>query len=250
MGRRSEGSSTPGRTTAAGRSRWSSCACSKFGERRMLPIDDVVAWGGVLRRRTRACRSRTRPGSRAGVHKADDPYRALGVLAIRGPGRCRYRDAAMAPQLWLLRHGEAVPHESKPDAERELTPRGERQAIAAGEGLAKLGLEFDACYTSPKVRARDTARLACEALNIEPIEEDVAGRRLRPRRRARAAAAPRARRARAGGRPRAVVLAGRARPHRRPRSTSRRAASRPCAPSARAASCSCCCARASWSRSR
>ena len=79
----------------------------------------------------------------------------------------------MAPQLWLLRHGEAVPHESKPDAERELTPRGERQAIAAGKGLAKLGLEFEACYTSPKVRARDTARLACESLNIEPSEEDV-----------------------------------------------------------------------------
>jgi phosphohistidine phosphatase len=78
----------------------------------------------------------------------------------------------MAPQLWLLRHGEAVPHESKPDADRELTPRGERQAIAAGRGLAKLGLEFDACYTSPKVRARDTARLACQELNIEPIEEE------------------------------------------------------------------------------
>ena len=78
----------------------------------------------------------------------------------------------MAPQLWLLRHGEAVPHESKPDADRELTPRGERQAIAAGEGLAKLGVEFDACYTSPKVRARDTARLACRALNIEPEEDD------------------------------------------------------------------------------
>jgi phosphohistidine phosphatase len=77
----------------------------------------------------------------------------------------------MAPQLWLLRHGEAVPHESKPDAERELTPRGERQAVAAGKGLAKLGLEFDACYTSPKVRARDTARLACRALNIEPVED-------------------------------------------------------------------------------
>jgi phosphohistidine phosphatase len=79
----------------------------------------------------------------------------------------------MAPQLWLLRHGEAVPHDSKPDAERELTPRGERQSITAGKGLAKLGLEFDACYTSPKVRARDTAGLACEALNIEPIEEDA-----------------------------------------------------------------------------
>jgi phosphohistidine phosphatase len=78
----------------------------------------------------------------------------------------------MAPQLWLLRHGEAVPHESKSDADRELTPRGERQSVAAGEGLARLGVEFDACYTSPKVRARDTARLACQALNIEPQEED------------------------------------------------------------------------------
>ena len=78
----------------------------------------------------------------------------------------------MAPQLWLLRHGEAVPHESKSDADRELTPRGERQAIAAGQGLAKLALEFDACYTSPKVRARDTARLACQALNIDPVEEE------------------------------------------------------------------------------
>ena len=78
----------------------------------------------------------------------------------------------MAPQLWLLRHGEAVPHESKPDADRELTARGERQAIAAGEGLARLGVEFAACYTSPKVRARDTARLACDALNVEPVEED------------------------------------------------------------------------------
>jgi phosphohistidine phosphatase len=78
----------------------------------------------------------------------------------------------MAPQLWLLRHGEAVPHESKPDDDRELTARGERQAIAAGEGLARLGVEFHACYTSPKVRARETARLACRALNIEPEDED------------------------------------------------------------------------------
>jgi phosphohistidine phosphatase len=78
----------------------------------------------------------------------------------------------MAPQLWLLRHGEAVPHDSKPDADRELTPRGERQATTAGEALARLGVEFAACYTSPKVRARDTARLACQALNVEPIEAE------------------------------------------------------------------------------
>jgi phosphohistidine phosphatase len=81
----------------------------------------------------------------------------------------------MAPQLWLLRHGEAVPHDSKPDEERELTARGERQAIAAGEGLARLGVEFDACYASPKVRAIDTAKLACRALNIEPIVHEPLG---------------------------------------------------------------------------
>ena len=74
----------------------------------------------------------------------------------------------MAPQLWLLRHGEAVPHDSKPDAERELTPRGRRQSEAAGVALAALNVEFAACYTSPKVRARETAQLACQALNIEP----------------------------------------------------------------------------------
>jgi phosphohistidine phosphatase len=73
----------------------------------------------------------------------------------------------MAPQLWLLRHGEAVPHASKPDDDRELTARGERQAIA------RLGVEFDACYTSPKVRALGTAQLACRSLNIEPQVAEV-----------------------------------------------------------------------------
>jgi phosphohistidine phosphatase len=79
----------------------------------------------------------------------------------------------MAQQLWLLRHGEAVPHDSKPDEQRELTPRGERQAAFAGQALARLGIEFAACYTSPKVRARQTAELACAALNVEPQEVDV-----------------------------------------------------------------------------
>jgi phosphohistidine phosphatase len=83
----------------------------------------------------------------------------------------------MAPQLWLLRHGEAVPHDSKPDDERELTPRGRTQAELAGAALAKLGLEFAACYTSPKLRALETARLACRSLNVEPsVARSLAGR--------------------------------------------------------------------------
>jgi phosphohistidine phosphatase len=79
-------------------------------------------------------------------------------------------------QLWLLRHGEAVPHDSKADFDRELTARGERQAVAAGEALARLGIEFAACYTSPLVRARDTAALASKPLNVTPEEREVLGK--------------------------------------------------------------------------
>jgi phosphohistidine phosphatase len=76
----------------------------------------------------------------------------------------------MAAQLWLLRHGEAEPHGLRPDEERRLTERGERQASAAGATLAALGVRLDAVFTSPRVRALDTARLACEAFSgtIEP----------------------------------------------------------------------------------
>ncbi len=73
--------------------------------------------------------------------------------------------------LWLLRHGEAVPHGSEPDdADRALTPKGEHQSRTAGLALARAGVEFDACYASPKVRAFETARLACEALGVEVTE--------------------------------------------------------------------------------
>ena len=70
--------------------------------------------------------------------------------------------------IYLLRHGEAVPHGETDDAARPLTPKGERQSEGAGRALAALGEEIDACLTSPKVRAADTARLACGALGIEP----------------------------------------------------------------------------------
>src|SRR5918997_759498 len=79
-------------------------------------------------------------------------------------------------QLWLLRHGEAVPHESKPDFERELTARGERQSAAAGEALARLGVECAACYTRRRLRASGTAELACKALNVQPEERAVLGK--------------------------------------------------------------------------
>lgn len=69
--------------------------------------------------------------------------------------------------IWLLRHGEAA--DGSPDADRPLTEDGEEQSRAAGEALALLGVTLDACLSSPKVRALDTARLACEPLGIEPV---------------------------------------------------------------------------------
>ena len=71
--------------------------------------------------------------------------------------------------IWLLRHGEA--EDGSPDAERQLTAKGERQSRAAGTALKKLGVEPDACLSSPKVRAADTAKLACEPLGVEPKHE-------------------------------------------------------------------------------
>jgi phosphohistidine phosphatase len=71
--------------------------------------------------------------------------------------------------IWLLRHGEAEGN-ARDDASRRLTDKGERQSRIAGLALAKLGVELDACLTSPKVRALETARLACEAFEIE-VEE-------------------------------------------------------------------------------
>jgi phosphohistidine phosphatase len=72
--------------------------------------------------------------------------------------------------IWLLRHGEAA--EGRPDDQRPLTELGERQARAAGLALAHIGVNIDFCLASPKKRALDTARLACEALGIEVTVED------------------------------------------------------------------------------
>lgn len=69
--------------------------------------------------------------------------------------------------IYLLRHGEAERGDGD-DAARRLTEKGERQSELAGRALATLGVTIDACLTSPKVRAADTARLACEALPVEP----------------------------------------------------------------------------------
>jgi phosphohistidine phosphatase len=76
--------------------------------------------------------------------------------------------------IWLLRHGDA--EDGSPDSERPLTDKGREQSQVAGAALKALGVEIDACLTSPKVRAAETARIACESLGVEPeLEPKLAG---------------------------------------------------------------------------
>ena len=74
--------------------------------------------------------------------------------------------------IWLLRHGDAE-DEASDDASRRLTEKGERQARAAGRALEALGVELDCCISSPKVRALDTARIACEPLGLDVEVSDA-----------------------------------------------------------------------------
>jgi phosphohistidine phosphatase len=76
--------------------------------------------------------------------------------------------------LWLLRHAEAA--DGQPDDERPLTERGVRQATDAGLALARLDVQIDACLSSPKLRALQTAQLACEPLGVAvTIEPALSG---------------------------------------------------------------------------
>jgi phosphohistidine phosphatase len=67
--------------------------------------------------------------------------------------------------IWLLRHGNAE-DEAPDDAARRLTPRGEKEANAAADALAALEVRVDACLSSPKLRAVETARAVCAELGI------------------------------------------------------------------------------------
>jgi phosphohistidine phosphatase len=82
--------------------------------------------------------------------------------------------------IWLLRHGDAA--DGSPDAERPLTEKGRRQARNAGRALKKLGVQVEVCLTSPKVRALETARLACEELGCHvTVETSLQGGPFDPR---------------------------------------------------------------------
>jgi phosphohistidine phosphatase len=78
-------------------------------------------------------------------------------------------------QLYLLRHGIALPHGTPdiPDDERPLTPKGEKRVHQVARGLRRLGIDLDRILTSPLPRAQKTAEIVANVFGLEAILEPV-----------------------------------------------------------------------------
>lgn len=71
--------------------------------------------------------------------------------------------------IYLLRHGEALSRADPSitsDSVRPLTDDGIKRTRQSAQGLANLGVELDAVFSSPWLRARQTAAITCETLGI------------------------------------------------------------------------------------
>jgi broad specificity phosphatase PhoE len=70
-------------------------------------------------------------------------------------------------RLFIVRHGQASFLEADYD---KLSPKGEVQSRLLGEYWAQLRLHFDAVYTGPRKRQRDTARIVGEVYRRAGLE--------------------------------------------------------------------------------
>jgi phosphohistidine phosphatase len=74
-------------------------------------------------------------------------------------------------KVLVVRHAIAVERGQAgqgSDEERPLTPKGVRRMRRAAQGIARLAPRLDAIFTSPLVRAVETARLLTEAYGGSP----------------------------------------------------------------------------------
>lgn len=78
-----------------------------------------------------------------------------------------------------MRHGIPVSGPGVSDRERPLSPEGIAETQRAGEGLAAIGVHFDRIFTSPLVRAVQTAELVARSqpapVALEEMEELAGG---------------------------------------------------------------------------
>ena len=82
-------------------------------------------------------------------------------------------------QLLLIRH--AIAEDGSPDYQRALSPRGRRRFEQEVKGLERMGVTLDRGYSSPLVRAAQTAELLAPLGGGKVIGTDLLARPPGPR---------------------------------------------------------------------
>lgn len=77
-------------------------------------------------------------------------------------------------ELYFFRHGHAEDAQGPDfdDYARKLTDKGIERTQAAGLALVKLNVKPARIYTSPRLRARQTADILSQSLGVEPEARD------------------------------------------------------------------------------
>jgi phosphohistidine phosphatase len=76
-------------------------------------------------------------------------------------------------RLYLVRHGKAEGHTGN-DHDRQLTSDGAKRLETEAQVIARLGINPDRIYSSPRVRARQTADIIARVLDKQvEISEEV-----------------------------------------------------------------------------
>lgn len=80
-------------------------------------------------------------------------------------------------KLYFFRHGQAEDAQMPDfdDFTRELTDKGAERVRAAGEALIRLGVKPAYLYSSPRLRARQTADVLGKVLGVEVIVREEVG---------------------------------------------------------------------------
>ncbi|MDE1844642.1 MAG: histidine phosphatase family protein, partial [Thaumarchaeota archaeon] len=76
--------------------------------------------------------------------------------------------------LLILRHGEAGRHSLSPgDSKRSLTSEGKQEITDLSNGLKSLEIKLDHVFTSPLLRAKQTAEIVAKSLKYKGRIEEI-----------------------------------------------------------------------------
>jgi phosphohistidine phosphatase len=72
-------------------------------------------------------------------------------------------------KLYILRHGDAVEHGDPryKENDRPLTPKGIQRTKLLAHALRQMEISFDAIFSSPLARARETAEIVARGLQLD-----------------------------------------------------------------------------------